>query len=120
MEINKIKIFETVKKNLALTGFINEKDPYHTEQCLRALEGFLAVVMQYLYLFFEAVTIKEYIDSIFMSTVGIFIYVAYLNTVSKTEIIFKSIDEMENLINGSKFSISIRFIIFIILQLSFK
>lgn len=64
-----MKIFEVVKINLASDGFVQEKGRFHTEQWLRTFEGFLAVVLQCLFLAIDAVTVKEYMESIFMTTV---------------------------------------------------
>lgn len=68
MKTKKIKIFKTTKKLFAATGFVHAKGRFHTEQCLRIVEGFLANVMVFLYLLITADTVKEYMDSIFMTT----------------------------------------------------
>lgn len=66
---SKLEIFETPKKLFAAIGFIQGKRRFHTEQWLRTTEGFLAIIMQVLYLLIEADTVKEYMESIFM-TIG--------------------------------------------------
>lgn len=70
MEIDKLKFYGIVEKNFASTGFKRENVPFHTEQCLHAFQGFLAITMQSLYLFFVANTAKDYMDSIFMTAGG--------------------------------------------------
>lgn len=105
MQTNRLKVFETVKTNLESVGFIREKGRFHTEQWLHTAQGFLANILLCLYLLFDADTVKEYMDSIFMSACGILVYVAYLNMVLNTEIFFNNIDEIENLANESKFKL---------------
>lgn len=72
METKEIKFFKTVEKYFAAIGFIREKGIFHTERWLRIIEGFVAIIMQCLYMLIEAVTIKQYMDSIFMTSAGIF------------------------------------------------
>lgn len=100
----RMDIFKTIKNQLASTGFTKRNERFHTEQLLRALEGFLGIVLQCLYIHFEAETTKEYMVSVLTTAVGIFIYIGYLSTVLKTEKIFIFIDDVEEIINGSKFS----------------
>lgn len=69
MEANKMKIFQTVRKNFASAGFVQEKGRFHTKQLLRILQGFLAMVSLSLYMAFDAVTVKDYMGSIFMTVV---------------------------------------------------
>lgn len=102
-----MKTFETVQKNFANIGFMRDKGRFHMEQWLRTFEGFLAIIMQCLYLPFDAVTIKEYMDSIFITSAGVLIYLAFLNAVLNTKMIFLSIDKIENLVNKSEFKPSL-------------
>lgn len=125
-----MKIFGTVRKNL--TCFNKEKPLFHTYQLLNTLEALLALIMLFLYMPIDAVSVKEYMDSIFMTMVGyhrfkqhsvdflinnemkifqggISIYVAYVSAVFKTEMIFTLMDDIENIVNESKFSGNNRF-----------
>lgn len=104
METKQMEIFKTIKNNFASIGFTKKNEQFHTEQLLRTVEGFLAIILQCLYLLFDANTIKDYMVSILTTTVGIFVYVAYLSTVIKTEKIFIFLDDIEDVINESKFS----------------
>lgn len=67
-----MKLFVTVKEMLTSIDIIREKGRFHAKRNLRTLEGFLAIIMQCLYLLFDAETDREYMDSIFMTTVGQF------------------------------------------------
>lgn len=107
MEPKRLKTFESVIKNFAAIDFNKEKPRFHIRQCLRALEGFSGVTMQALYLFYNANTNKEFIDSIYMTSGGILIWVVYVDTILKTEMIYISIDEIEKKVNASKFSIEL-------------
>lgn len=98
-----MEIFKRIKQNLASNGFRKDKGRFHLEQWLRTTQGLLAIVLQCIYLLFEAETTKEYMDSIFTTTVGVLVYVAYLSTVLKTKQLFIFIDGMEDAINGRKF-----------------
>lgn len=66
-----MKTFRSVKKYLAVASFIEGKDRFNSQQSINALKGFVAIIMQCLYLVFDAVTVKQYLDSIFMSTGGL-------------------------------------------------
>lgn len=104
METQKIRTFETVKKSLSLTCFVQGKGRFHIGQKLRAVEAFLAFIMQILYLLIEADTIKEYMDSIYMTGAAFCTYISYMCTIFKVEVVFNCMDEIENLVNESKFS----------------
>lgn len=109
METNKMEIFLTVKKNLASLAFVPNQRPFYTNQLIHTSYGFLAIILQCLYLFFDAETIKEYMDSIFMTTVGILVYVGYLSMVFKMVTIFIFIDDMEQVVNRRKFNDALKF-----------
>lgn len=104
METEKMEIFKTIKQNFVSIGFTKRNEKFHTEQLIRTLEGFLAIVLQCLYIVFDARTAKEYMFSIVAITIGIFVYIAYLSTVLRTEKIFIYIDYVEEIISGSEFS----------------
>lgn len=53
-----MKIFVTVKKNFELVGFFEGMGRFHKRQWARTVRGFLAFVMQSLYLPLEAVTAR--------------------------------------------------------------
>lgn len=71
METNRMEIFKTIKEHLWAIGFTKPHVGFHTEQVLRTSQGFLAIVLQCLYLLFDANTTKDYLDSLFTTSVGI-------------------------------------------------
>lgn len=70
MEFEKIKIFLMTKKHLALIDLHKNKRPFHRNQLLHVIQGFLALILQLLYLVFEANTVREYMNSIIITTAG--------------------------------------------------
>lgn len=66
-----MEIFKTVKEHLVAIGFTKPDVEFHTEQVLRTSQGFLAIVLQCLHLLFDANTTKDYLDSLFTTSVGI-------------------------------------------------
>lgn len=94
-----MEIFETVKNNLASIGFVANQHPLHAKQLVNVARGFLALILQCLYLAFEANTDKEYMDSIFMTAVGIMIYSAHMSSIFKTASLFIFLDDLEHVVN---------------------
>lgn len=63
-------IFESAKKNLASLGYDANKRPFHRKQLSKVMQSFLAIVLECLYIVYDANTVREYINSIFMTTIG--------------------------------------------------
>lgn len=106
METKKLKIFESVKKMLASIDLNANQRPFHRKQLLHIVQGFCAIILQCLYLVYEANTIREYMNSIFMTTVGILVYMGFWSAIFKTTIIYEFIDQYETIVNGSEYLIS--------------
>lgn len=99
MEVPKLRIFETVKESLAATCFVEGKGRFHTKQKQRAVEALLGFIMHVLYLHTEADTVKEYMDSIYITGVAFATIVGYMCTIFKSELIFICMDEIENVVS---------------------
>lgn len=99
-----MKIFESAKQMLVLIDLDANQRPFHRNQLLHIVQGFLAIILQCLYLVYEANTVREYMNSIFMTSTGILVYIAYWNAIFKATLIYEFIDYYETIVNGSEYS----------------
>lgn len=97
-----MQIFKTIREHLVAIGFTKSDVGFHTEQVLRTSQGFMAIVLQCIHLLFDVNSTKDYLDSLFTTSVGILVYISYLSTVLKTKKIFMFIHRVEKLIGGSE------------------
>lgn len=101
MKTKPLKIFLTAKENLA-SIYLNENQcAFHCQQLLRVVQGVLAIILQCLYLVFDANNTRECMNSILMITVGCGVFIAYLSTIFQTKTIYDFIIEFEKSINES-------------------
>lgn len=99
-----IKLFETMQTNLINLGFIpNQKMPFNVQHTRGCIIGFLAIVLHFAFLVYEADTVKQCMDSIFMITVGIAMLTSFVSTVFKTETLFIVIDGLQEIVNKREF-----------------
>lgn len=98
----KMKIYQTVKTNLALIGYKENLRPFNERQKWIFIIGFSTLLANYVDLLHDSNTPKEYMDSIFMSGIGTFVQISHISTTFKMETIFIFINEVEEVINASK------------------
>ena len=99
-----MKPFQTVKSKLSALGYCANKRPFNRIQLIFLLKSVLANISFGVYLFYVADAPKEFLDSIFMFTVGILILISDISTISKTTIIFEFIAYGEKVANKSMYS----------------
>lgn len=102
MKQPRMKIAQIVQKNLASIGYRADLRPFNKQQLWILLERMLILVSLFVYLFHVATTFRQYMDAIFMTTVGILMYISLVSTIAGMETIFILIDEMEQIINESE------------------
>lgn len=102
MKTRRIKIFVTAKKNLVSIDLDANKRSFHRMQSLHVVKGFLAIALQCLYLVYDTNTVREYMSSIFMTTFGILVHIAYWNAIFKTTTIYELIGDVEKGVNESE------------------
>lgn len=103
MEVQKLKIFESVKRHLASIDLDEDKPRFHRQQVLHVVKSFLALTLQYLYLVFDANTARDYMNSIFMTVVGVAVATSYWSAIFQMTTIYDFIDRYEKIITGSEF-----------------
>lgn len=100
-----IKLFESIQSNMINLGFIpNQKNPFNLQHLRGFIIGLLAIILHFVFFVHVANTIKQYMDSIFMTTVGIAILVSFVSSVLKTKEIFDLINGLEEVINKSEYA----------------
>lgn len=104
ISIKKMKILQTVKKCLALEGYCANRGAFNRLQLWIGFKCIVGLFFQTSYLFFGLPkTPKEYMDSIFMSMVGITVFISFVSTVFKTEKIFEFMEKIEEIVNAREF-----------------
>ena len=86
--------FQTIKVNLAKCLYLpNQTHLFHTKRLLALLAAFMEVASFFLYLFYEADRVIEYVRSAYMTVTFAGIFLSFVNTIFKTEVIFMIIDK---------------------------
>lgn len=99
----RMKIFQTVQKHLAAIGYRPNQRPFNGDILRQCVKCVLFTTAQFVYLFYFAKTPAEFINSIFVAAIGVLVFLSFLSTNWKMDIIFIFIEETEEVINGSKF-----------------
>ena len=102
MTHQKIKIFQTVRQNLESINFGIDKHWFDLELLISIFKSFLALSLQFIYLFFVADTPEELMNSIFMTVAGTLVFMSFLSIVSKMADIFYLMDRLEKVVNKSE------------------
>lgn len=109
---SKIKIFQCVQKNFATAGVgpVLSLQPYPLNLKIKFgfLLGIFYIICDLVFLFVEAKTFTEYMQSIYMGfcpTLSIFGLVVII---SKAKKLFQVINDCENLVNASKYENRLR------------
>lgn len=97
-----MKIFQTTQKYMSYAGFIRDQNTFNKRQSWTILKLTSFLALNYAYLFAEASTPRQYMNSIFMTTAGSLIVISHISVVLKTVSIFDSIDDLEKVINESE------------------
>lgn len=100
--IKPMKIFQTIQKNMRHSGFIRDQNAFNKTQTLVIFKSIVFLTLQFVYLLRVANTPRQYMDSIFMSTVGFLIVISHADIAIKTAKIFDLIDAFEQTINESE------------------
>lgn len=88
-----MKLFEIIRKNLATClYFSNQNYIFNVKRLLATIAAFLVVVSFFLFLFYEADNVTEYVSSAYFTTALLGIFLSLVDTTFKTEAIFILID----------------------------
>lgn len=89
-----MKFFKTIKMNLAKCLYYpNHTQLFDMKRLLITGAAFLIVVSFFLFLFYEAVSMIEYVSSAYFTTTILGIFLSFIDTTFKTKIIFTIIDD---------------------------
>lgn len=101
----RMKIFQTVQKQLASIGYRPNARPFNSDIVRQCLKYSLLTTGQVVYLFNFANTPTEFINSVFVTAIGILVLSSFISTAWKMKTIFIFIEETEEVINGSEFAL---------------
>lgn len=101
--MKKMKIFQIVQNDLASIGYRANESPLNNDILSYGFKNISFTICGLVYLCRIAETPEEFMDSIFVITVGILVFISFVSTVQKMATIFIFIDETEKFINGSEF-----------------
>lgn len=98
-----MKIFQTIKMHLALSG-CNKKNlsTFGTQQKWIFVEIFLSMTSLYVHLLCVAESPKEYMNSILLIAVGTLIIISRISTTLKMKTMFIFIEEVEEVLKSSE------------------
>lgn len=101
-----MKLFQTIQKNLTILKFDpNQPDSFFAlifQHWSCFLKSFLSLTSLIVYLLHDANTVKEYMDSLFLTTAAILIFVSFTSTVFKTPEIYIFFNGAEKAANKSE------------------
>lgn len=100
-----MKIFQTIQTKFAVLGLKPNLRPFNNLQKLILFENFVQISSLCVYLFHVANTAKEYLESIHITATTILIVTSQVNLISQMATIFSFIDELEDVLNESKFEL---------------
>lgn len=109
----KMKLFQTLRRNLAIVKFDpNQTDSFFgliRQHCSCFSQSSLSIVSLTLYLVHDANSVKEYMDSMFLTTAAVTIFASFSSTVFKTPELYTLLNNAETVGNDSEL-IYLRFI----------
>lgn len=98
-----MKLFQTTQNIMASVGVKKDQDAFDKIKFwMIMISSPLFLTLQIVFVFHEADTPRQYMDSIFMTTTGILVFISTLSIVFRTKKIFDTIADTERLINGSE------------------
>lgn len=97
-----MKILQSVQKDLAAMGYRADQKPFNNGKLTEGLKYILFIASECVYLYRFAGTTKDLAFSVIMTTIGIAIFISFISTVLKMEVIFMFINGTENSINDSE------------------
>ena len=102
-----MKLFETIRMNLAkCLYFPNQVRLFDTKRLLATFIAFLSVISHFLFLFFGAEKMTQYVISAFWTTTILGIFCSFVHTTIKTATIFVLIDcDIGELVKQSEFKL---------------
>lgn len=105
--IEKMKIFQTIRGFCEILGISSEnqsiaKYPFNERELLGFTIFACCVVSQFLYIFHVANGFMEYMGCICVTFGNIIIFISFVDFVFKKTLLFHSFDNIENLIDASK------------------
>lgn len=102
-------LFDTVRKSLALSFYApNQTRIFDKRRVLFGSIVFLSIISFFVFIFVDAHNISEYVMSAYFLTAVTGIFCSFIDTSTKTAIIFKLIDcEFPQIIEKSMFVISL-------------
>lgn len=103
---SKMKLFQTIRKNLAIIYFLPIETDSWWELFKQHLSCFvksvLSLISLFAYLFYVAETLNEFMYSVFLSAVSIFIAASFTSSVFKTSVMFDIFAHADEALHKSK------------------
>lgn len=99
--ITTMNILQSVQKDLASMGYKADQSRFNNDILAESLKYVLFIACECVYLYrFDGAT-KDLAFSVIMTTIGIAIFISFISTVLKMEVIFMFINGTEKSINDS-------------------
>lgn len=99
-----MKIFQTARKNLATIDFSADQRWFHLKQLRNIAFAILGDALQCMYVFCVADTPEKIMNSTFLTSTGILMFLSYVSIISEIGEIFFLLDRIEKIVNKRKVS----------------
>lgn len=97
-----MKTFQAVRQNLVKIHVSADQRWSDNQLLFHICECIFAIILQCIYLFCVANTPEELMNSIFMTTAAILVFISYLSILLKIAEIFFFMDTIEKIVNKSE------------------
>lgn len=101
--IEPIKIFQNLKNQMDVLRFGRTRShPFAKKHFIGVFISNIAIIQTFLFLVFEADEFEVMLESIYITTVGISIYLSFINMLFNTPKLFMFLDKMDEFVNRSE------------------
>lgn len=110
-----MKVFKLSEKHLAVMGFtpnqqINNRPEWNFRQIIGVVTYAFYIILYGVYIIFEANSLDEYMDSIFLLNAIVAVMICFINIIFKNDKLFEMIEQFGNEFTVSTYSFD-RFVI---------
>lgn len=90
-----MRIFKTIRKTLKMSGFRSNESVFNSHNVRGISISATAIVMELLYVRYDADTVEEYMLCFFMLTIGIGLFISFLSTICRKTEVYDLIDKIQ-------------------------
>lgn len=111
----KLKVFQSIQKNFALMGIspklVAQSYPFNVRIFAYFLSVMSGITLTCVYIFTDAKTVSEYMQTIYVASAGIFDVFTLLILILKVDQLFEFINRLDNVVNMSKCTLNAKIVL---------